>query len=313
MVSHASRSAASLLGVPEDDLTGGAFRDLIRLADTHGRPVRDPDDQLLETRAPVEIGRSYDVWLERADGNRSTVAVGVTPVAGLQDVMVRMQDIGGLPLYDPLTRFPRQALFAERVNEAVSLTADGGGAAVLLLALDRFDAVRESLGRQAEEIVVAGVADRLRSPATRRWSISGGSEPPSSRSTVLVGGMSTQPRDAAIVAGVTRLAQALALTVVAERVETEDQLASLRVLGCDLAQGYRWTEPLPAADFETGGRPTTRHGEGKMGVRHSDGQLRAGGRIGDRKASARGGDDQPAEWPSSSPLTRRRGATRASG
>jgi CheY-like chemotaxis protein len=52
--------------------------------------------------------------------------------------------------------------------------------------------------------------------------------------------------DRAIVAGVIDLAHAFGLTTVAEGVETEDQLAVLRSLGCEQAQGYLWSEPLPA-------------------------------------------------------------------
>jgi EAL domain-containing protein (putative c-di-GMP-specific phosphodiesterase class I) len=40
------------------------------------------------------------------------------------------------------------------------------------------------------------------------------------------------------------------LKVVAEGVETEEQLARLREMGCDLAQGYHFAKPLPSEDIE---------------------------------------------------------------
>ena len=52
--------------------------------------------------------------------------------------------------------------------------------------------------------------------------------------------------DNAIVAAVVNMARALALRVVAEGVETEEQLAILRELGCDEHQGYLYSRPLPA-------------------------------------------------------------------
>ena len=45
------------------------------------------------------------------------------------------------------------------------------------------------------------------------------------------------------------LAQRMQLTVVAEGVETQDQLQTLQQLGCELGQGYYFGKPLPAAEL----------------------------------------------------------------
>ena len=42
----------------------------------------------------------------------------------------------------------------------------------------------------------------------------------------------------------------LSVPVIAEGVETEDQLHALKSLGCDIVQGYFFSKPVPAADFE---------------------------------------------------------------
>ncbi|WP_034349272.1 two-component system response regulator [Noviherbaspirillum massiliense] len=52
--------------------------------------------------------------------------------------------------------------------------------------------------------------------------------------------------DRAIVAAVVNMARALTLKVVAEGVETPEQLAILKELGCDEHQGYLYSRPLPA-------------------------------------------------------------------
>ena len=65
-----------------------------------------------------------------------------------------------------------------------------------------------------------------------------------------VRGLGEDASDTAIVKSVIDLAHALGLVVVAEGVETSDQVAHLRRLGCDLAQGYFFARPQPAADLE---------------------------------------------------------------
>ncbi|HET7479609.1 MAG TPA: EAL domain-containing protein [Rubrobacteraceae bacterium] len=57
--------------------------------------------------------------------------------------------------------------------------------------------------------------------------------------------------DAAIVAAIIGLAHSLRLAVIAEGVETAAQLEYLRRQGCDEAQGYYLSRPVPAAGFAT--------------------------------------------------------------
>jgi diguanylate cyclase (GGDEF)-like protein len=58
-----------------------------------------------------------------------------------------------------------------------------------------------------------------------------------------------EPADAAIVRAVTGIAEALSLKVVAEGVETDEQLAAVRELGCQYAQGFYFARPVPAGEL----------------------------------------------------------------
>jgi EAL domain-containing protein (putative c-di-GMP-specific phosphodiesterase class I) len=75
--------------------------------------------------------------------------------------------------------------------------------------------------------------------------------------------LTVDPDDAAIASTIIMMAHNLKLKVIAEGVETEDQLAFLRERQCDEMQGYLFSKPAPAEAFEAmlrqgGGRSRAR-------------------------------------------------------
>jgi diguanylate cyclase (GGDEF)-like protein len=62
--------------------------------------------------------------------------------------------------------------------------------------------------------------------------------------------MTTGPSGMALVSTVIKLAHSLKLKVVAEGVETEEQSRLLRLLNCNEMQGFLFSRPVPAAEFE---------------------------------------------------------------
>jgi EAL domain-containing protein (putative c-di-GMP-specific phosphodiesterase class I) len=64
-------------------------------------------------------------------------------------------------------------------------------------------------------------------------------------------GVVASERSRAIARSIIALAHDLHLGVVAEGVEDEGQLAFLRELHCDYIQGFLFSEPMPAEDFES--------------------------------------------------------------
>jgi len=63
--------------------------------------------------------------------------------------------------------------------------------------------------------------------------------------------LTDDPEDRAIVSAIISMAGSLGLQTIAEGVETAGQLAYLRERGCTEVQGYHFSRPLPAADFES--------------------------------------------------------------
>jgi diguanylate cyclase len=67
---------------------------------------------------------------------------------------------------------------------------------------------------------------------------------------VFINEIASRPEDASIVRAIVSLAHSLNLKVVAEGVETSAQLDFLKTAGCDEYQGYHYSRPLPADQFQ---------------------------------------------------------------
>ena len=65
-----------------------------------------------------------------------------------------------------------------------------------------------------------------------------------------VGDLSENNDDAAICAAIIAMAHQLGLKVIAEGIETDEQLEYLRRNGCDMGQGFFLGKPMTAEDFE---------------------------------------------------------------
>ena len=63
-------------------------------------------------------------------------------------------------------------------------------------------------------------------------------------------GVAESPVDSAIVRAVIDLANAMGIAAVAEGVETGSQVAGLKMIGCEVAQGFYFSPPLRAEDFD---------------------------------------------------------------
>jgi len=62
--------------------------------------------------------------------------------------------------------------------------------------------------------------------------------------------ITTDPNDAAIVESILAMSSRVGFRVVAEGVETQEQLEFLTTRECDLYQGYLYSRPVPVEEFE---------------------------------------------------------------
>jgi diguanylate cyclase (GGDEF)-like protein len=67
---------------------------------------------------------------------------------------------------------------------------------------------------------------------------------------IFVTDIAVDPHRAELVKAIIAIARNLKLTVVAEGVDTKEQAANLRQMGCQIAQGYLYSKPLPKATFQ---------------------------------------------------------------
>jgi len=65
-----------------------------------------------------------------------------------------------------------------------------------------------------------------------------------------VSDITENPEDKDLVNAIVAISKTLKRTALAEGIETEEQLASLINMGCDVAQGYYFSKPLPANEIE---------------------------------------------------------------
>jgi diguanylate cyclase (GGDEF)-like protein/PAS domain S-box-containing protein len=91
-------------------------------------------------------------------GGREAVLVGAVDVTDRNalDRQLRHQ-----AFHDSLTNLANRALFADRVDHALARAGTGPGPAMLLLDLDRFKNINDSLGHTAGDELLVAVAERL--------------------------------------------------------------------------------------------------------------------------------------------------------
>ncbi|MFN8108454.1 MAG: EAL domain-containing protein [Thermoleophilia bacterium] len=170
VVSYASPSSRRQLGFAADELEGRSFTGLVHTDDV-------PDAEMLLTRgASTHSGEPVAMRLQNIDGAwrwMETLASDLTDdpsvgavVLNSRDVTERreMQDqLAHQAFHDALTGLANRALFEDRVAHAVERNRrEGRPVAMMLLDLDDFKTVNDSLGHAVGDQLIRLVARRVR-------------------------------------------------------------------------------------------------------------------------------------------------------
>ena len=217
----------------------------------------------------------------------------LTLVAGIARMALAFRDVRSLSearhlaATDDLTSLPNRRLFMRRVEEAITATElTGDDLAVLILDLDNFKQLNDTLGHHAGDALLRLIGPRLVGSLRESDIVArlGGDEfavlvhpAPDEAGVTLVAekiiaalaqpfeveglalrvtgsvGIASYPSDAndvAIVYALVQLADRLGMRVVAEGVENQETWDALNALDCELIQGYLLSRPLPAGELE---------------------------------------------------------------
>lgn len=123
-----------------------------------------------------QIEGSLAFWGRRRDGSAFPAEVSVSPMQTEEDLLIMSiirdvterkraeETIHRLAYYDPLTGFPNRVLLQERLGEEIrSGRKEQKMVALLLLDLDRFKEINDTLGHHCGDLLLQEVGSRLRS------------------------------------------------------------------------------------------------------------------------------------------------------
>jgi diguanylate cyclase (GGDEF)-like protein/PAS domain S-box-containing protein len=181
--------------------------------------LREACEQTVRWRTDGILPEQFVTWVNLSGKQLSAGGIGRVVKAALEDSGLPASCLG---LEVTETALVHEGVGADRPRKELQLLHEEG----VQIAIDDFGTGFSSLGQLRRFPVDMIKVDRS-----------------------FVQGVESEEKDAAITANLVTLAHALGVLTIAEGIESDAQLASLRGLGCDLAQGYLFARPLPAGQL----------------------------------------------------------------
>jgi len=216
----ASSELCRLIGVRQQDFPGTLRAFLDAVAQDDRMPVEQGLRNMLLDQGPCDLDHrirlpngAYCIVHLQAEVVRDEARQIVTVIGTTQDISDRKRtelEIHQLAYYDSLTGLPNRVLFKDRLTQAMAhATRYHTTLATMLLDLDRFKVINDTLGHSMGDLLLKAVADRLADCVRHSDSIGRGIESEELHQLARLGGdefsvLLTNLRDAQDVAIVAR-------------------------------------------------------------------------------------------------------------
>jgi len=175
MLTFINPAGAAMLGYAREELLGRHVHDTLHHHRPDGSPYPVADCPLMSALQGNLNVRNMEVVYWRKDGSPIDLELTCLPIIEsdvAQGTVVTFRDIGERKRYlaeierksnfDDHTGLPNRNLLADRLGQGIERCREAGGVlAVLLVNLDRFKSINDSLGHAAGDAVLREVAQRL--------------------------------------------------------------------------------------------------------------------------------------------------------
>ena len=172
-IESANRAVRQVFGYLPDELLGSHIETLLP------PPYHDGHDQFINAYLTPEgsslLGVGREVLGRRKDGTLVPIDLAVSEmrlrgerhfIGIARDITERKEQVAAIQyqaLHDALTDLPNRTLFSDRLHQAIlSSTREESSLALIIMDLDRFKEINDTLGHHSGDVILQQVAKRVR-------------------------------------------------------------------------------------------------------------------------------------------------------